>query len=311
MTTRTRTLIVTPSGLLDYNKKKCPPQVNELKAFEEDLIRMTENIQYRKVNNSFLSSLRSDAAKINASGKVYVFADKTRNLYKLDKASYEKLFNENSTAKYKRAKDDTMDVIANDLFKIADKLDVSDKIDTMTVKQAFITLKDHKDSFAAKPSYRLINPAKSEMGKVSKVILDTINTKIRSMSKVNQWRNTLSVIDWFRHIPDKNRCTFVVFDIVDFYPSISSVLQLTALSWAKTFTNITQSNTSFKIQWNILKRIPTRMTAHGQCNLCTKEKLAILSADKASLLNKRSEIVSKCRHSNRRYTRPANRRDPP
>ncbi|KAJ8047326.1 hypothetical protein HOLleu_06301 [Holothuria leucospilota] len=201
--------------------KKCPPQVNELKAFEEDLIRMTENIQYRKVNNSFLSSLRSDAAKINASDKVYVFADKTRNLYKLDKASYEKLLNENITAKYKRAKDDTMDVITNDLFKIADKLDVSDRIDTMTVKQAFITLKDHKDSFAAKPSCRLINPAKSEMGKVSKVILDTINTKIRSISKVNQWRNTMSVIDWFKHIPDKDRCTFVVFDIVDFYPSIS------------------------------------------------------------------------------------------
>ncbi|KAJ8035021.1 hypothetical protein HOLleu_22096 [Holothuria leucospilota] len=60
-----------------------------------------------------------------------------------------------------------------------------------------------------------------------------------------------------------------------------------------------ESNTSFNIQWNILNRIPTRMTAHGQCNLCTEEKLAILSADKASLLNKRSENVSKCRHRNR------------
>lgn len=78
------------------------------------------------------------------------------------------------------------------------------------------------------------------MGKVSKVILDTINTKTRSISKANQWRNTMTVIDWFKHIPDKDRCTFVVFDIVDTYPSISSDLPLTALSWAKTFTNITR-----------------------------------------------------------------------
>ena len=46
-------------------------------------------------------------------------------------------------------------------------------------KQAFIALKDHKDNFANHPTCRLINPAESELGKVSKQILDNINSKIR------------------------------------------------------------------------------------------------------------------------------------
>ena len=46
-------------------------------------------------------------------------------------------------------------------------------------QQAFIALKDHKDNFANHPTCRLINPAKSELGKVSKQILDNINSKIR------------------------------------------------------------------------------------------------------------------------------------
>ena len=36
-----------------------------------------------------------------------------------------------------------------------------------------------------------------------------------------------------------------------------------------------------------------------RCNLCLAEKLAILQADQRTLLNKRSEFVSKCRHRNK------------
>ena len=43
---------------------------------------------------------------------------------------------------------------------------------------------------------------------------------------------------------------------------------------------------------------------HGhpsRCNLCSSEKLCILSADKSTLLNKRSELITKCRHENKFY----------
>ena len=103
----------------------------------------------------------------------------------------------------------------------------------------FITRKDHKENFRANPKTRLINPTKSELGRVSKQMLDRINTEIRTKTKFNQWTNTTSVIEWFKNLPDKDTLTFVVFDIVDFYPSISQELLSTCLNWAKRFTAIT------------------------------------------------------------------------
>lgn len=75
---------------------------------------------------------------------------------------------------------------------------------------AFITLKDHKDSFKSNPKIRLVNPTKSELG---------INAAIRTKTKPNQWANTDDVIDWLGKLP--NVLSFLVFDIVDFYPSIT------------------------------------------------------------------------------------------
>ncbi|PIK40481.1 hypothetical protein BSL78_22671 [Apostichopus japonicus] len=85
---------------------------------------------------------------------------------------------------------------------------------------------------------RLINPAKSEMGKVSKVILDNINQEIRNAIEVNQWRSTSTVIKWFKSLKDKHHRTFMIFDIVDFYPSITEKLLTDALNWAKTYVSI-------------------------------------------------------------------------
>ena len=51
-------------------------------------------------------------------------------------------------------------------------------------EEAFMTLKDHKDIF---PNFRLINPSKSEVGKISKSILDKINNVLFEKAKVNQY----------------------------------------------------------------------------------------------------------------------------
>ena len=42
--------------------------------------------------------------------------------------------------------------------------------------------------------------------------------------KVNQWQNSNEVIKWFKNMPNKNECTFTVFDIQKFYPSITEDL---------------------------------------------------------------------------------------
>ena len=103
------------------------------------------------------------------------------------------------------------------------------------MNQSFVTLKDHKENFENAPKCRLINPAKSTIGRVSKLeILERVNNELRRSTNVQQWRNTQSVIDWLNALENKNKCTFIQFDIVDFYPSITENLQLMdAINYAK------------------------------------------------------------------------------
>ena len=67
----------------------------------------------------------------------------------------------------------------------------------------FITLKDHKANFLNNPKTRLLNPAKNELGRISKAILNKINLNLRNITKVNQWKNTNDVISWFKSIGNK------------------------------------------------------------------------------------------------------------
>ncbi|PIK55408.1 hypothetical protein BSL78_07679 [Apostichopus japonicus] len=115
-------------------------------------------------------------------------------------------------------------------------------MESMTTKQAFITVKDHKENFENNLPCRLINTAKSETGLISKVILDRINNAVRTATKVNQWRSTLSVIEWFRNIQNKDKHTFISFDIVEFYPSITRSLLEKAIAMAKEHTHISNQD---------------------------------------------------------------------
>ena len=110
--------------------------------------------------------------------------------------------------------------------------------DIMAKKPAFITLKDHKDNFDSNPKCRLINPSKSELGKVSKNILDDINNGLRSKLNVDQWKNSASIINWFESINNKPNHTFISFDIVEFHPSITEHLLDQVIVWAKSLTDI-------------------------------------------------------------------------
>ena len=94
--------------------------------------------------------------------------------------------------------------------------------------ECFITLKDHKPNFKNNPKVRLI----------SKNILDKINHQLLDSLIINHWKDTSEVIEWFLKIPDKNMYKFAIFDIKDFYPSISEKLLTNALNFAKEITNI-------------------------------------------------------------------------
>ena len=58
--------------------------------------------------------------------------------------------------------------------------------------------------------------------------------------------------------------------------------------------------TPYEIKWSILRKTSGYSNISKSCSLCTSEKLAICDfGDKSKLLNKRNELVSKCRHENK------------
>ena len=157
-----------------------------------------------------------DIAKIKSSNNLFVFADKTRNIYELDKPSYQKLYTENITKTYKKSDITQYNSINTEAKIIAENLGIDDRLERLAMNAAFITIKDHKDNFVNNSQCRLINPAKPELGKVSTLLLDDIDKRVRNATLVHQWHSTNDVIEWFKSIPDKNICTFIQYDIDEF-----------------------------------------------------------------------------------------------
>ena len=79
-------------------------------------------------------------------------------------------------------------------------LDLANRVETIAERDAFLTLKDHKASFRDKPTCHLINSTKSEMGKISKRILQKIVKETATAINVNLWRSTQAIIEWFNNI---------------------------------------------------------------------------------------------------------------
>ena len=72
-------------------------------------------------------------------------------------------------------------------------------------------MKDHKANFLNHPTTKFFNPAKNEIGRISKQILDKKNSNLYEILKVNEWKNTAT--DWFRKIESKSSHKFLMFDI--------------------------------------------------------------------------------------------------
>ena len=72
-----------------FKTATCPSSVKELLPFENDMMDMIKNLEFKKVNNEFQSNLRNDIRQIRKSNNLFVSADKSRHIYKVSKASYE------------------------------------------------------------------------------------------------------------------------------------------------------------------------------------------------------------------------------
>ena len=63
--------------------------------------------------------------------------------------------------------------------EFASKLGLEKRMQAYTTSQCLITYKDHKDNAITRPTFRLINPAKTDLARVSKIKIDVINEHVR------------------------------------------------------------------------------------------------------------------------------------
>ena len=89
---------------------------------------------------------------------------------------------------------------------------------------------------------KLFNPRKTELGKISKKIIEDINKQLTEKMKMNQWKSTKNVTDWFIKIENKKDCTFIQFDLKEFSTAISESILGRAINFKKEFIDIESSN---------------------------------------------------------------------
>ena len=160
-----------------------PPKNENLNQFESDLYGIIQNIELKKVKSNFQMQLSNDVKDIKKNPKLLVPAGKTNNLYELTTEEYNKLLIENISNTYKKSTISAINSINTKAKAIAKDLNLNERIEPYNQNQSYnqsfnITLNDHKETFQNNPKCRLINPAKSEIGIVSKNYIDQINKSI-------------------------------------------------------------------------------------------------------------------------------------
>ena len=122
-----------------FKSRTCPPPVKEMENFENDLVEMAQNVEFREVNNAFQREMKKDMKDVRNSNKAFIPADKTRNIYEMDKQTHEKLLHENITKTYRKTNDTTYREINSEAKKIATKLEIDNKVPVLAKKNAFIS----------------------------------------------------------------------------------------------------------------------------------------------------------------------------
>ena len=130
----------------------------------------------------------------------------------MGKEQYEKHLTNAITKTYKKSNDTVKDEVIVDGKRIMKDHKVIDRMCINGEDNCFVTLKDHKDNFQNNPTTRLINPAKNELGRISKHILQKLNVTVKEKLKLEQWKSTSEVLQWFKLIDNKQQSKFMIFD---------------------------------------------------------------------------------------------------
>ena len=116
---------------------------------------------------------------------------------------------------------------------------MEDRLGEFKKEKAYILFKDHKPNFENKLQTRLINPLKTELGRISKYIIQNIVTNVKKTNHSNLWGNSYETIEWFRRIKNKSKATFMQFYVIDFYPPITKNILIDIINYARKYVDVT------------------------------------------------------------------------
>ena len=85
-----------------FPSNKCPSTVDELSAFESDLLMMIKNIEFRKSKDVLQLKLQEDIKIVKQLKNLFISADKSTNIYAMEKDDYNRYLRDNITRTYKK-----------------------------------------------------------------------------------------------------------------------------------------------------------------------------------------------------------------
>ena len=250
----------TAKNTFNFKSNAKPPKNKELVAFKKDLVDIAKNIEFENRPNNFQRRLSVEKNNIINNSNIIVSADKTNNHYEMSPNDYSDLLAKNVNKEYKLQTSRNIRKMNTAHKAIVSSYELEDRVFQTSYRESFITLKDHKPDFSNKPKCRLLNPTKPEVGRISHIVLEKIVNIVRQKTKLSQWKNVYACIEWFKLLKNKNNSNFIVYDIVNFYPSISEDLLNAALDWASNYTSI-----SPKDRKSILQARKPLLVFGGRC----------------------------------------------
>ena len=233
-------LVTKAKETFGFGSTRAAPRIKELYAFERDLLLLLQHIKFRRRSKPFLSTLKEEIKKIDQKRELIIQADKTSNHYLVPPEKYRELMNVEIQKSYKKADPKNVESVKKEHGKTAVEMDLDDRIFTTVPRESYVKLKDHKEDFQNNPKTRIINPTKTELGKVAMKITDEIVKQIRAKDvNLTQAISTREVIEWFKNIKNKKSLKFINWDLENFYASITPNLLKDALDWAMNYVNLT------------------------------------------------------------------------
>ena len=75
-----------------FKSEHHPSQSKYLEAFEKDLFNIANSLKFRPVHNDLQQKIKEDIVQIKPSNDVFIFADRTNNLYKSSPEEYKNCY---------------------------------------------------------------------------------------------------------------------------------------------------------------------------------------------------------------------------